>query len=244
LHATGRRCLNAIRALIHAGLQQRQDSALSIDHGHAASSPVVGTLAVPELTTSTWQRLAELLVHDARTPLNAVQGFTELILAGAAGPVGRDLLDYVHQIAISARALARALRDLEELAVLDASIGGIADAETELAEVLARLGFAVVDPGFLPTKLLVRGDRVTWQRIVEICRSYLLGCCPEDHQLHARVRRSTAGGVEIVLEGAALEPWDGTGQLSLELARRLAERQGCRLSDAPGRAIRLAWLSD
>jgi signal transduction histidine kinase len=217
---------------------------LSIDHGHAASSPVGGAPAVPEVVTSAWHGLAELLVHDARTPLNAVQGFTELILAGAAGPVGRDLLDYIHQIAISARALARAVQDLEELAVLDASIGGTPDARTDLAEILARQGFAVVDPNPFSTTLLVRGDRATWQRVIEICQSHLLGSSPEEHQLHACVGRSTAGGIEIVLEGSGLEPWDGTGQLSLELARRLAERQGCCLSNAPGRTIRLAWLSD
>lgn len=217
---------------------------MSFDHAHASANPAVGGLAVPEPTMSHWRGLAGLLVHDARTPLNAVQGFTELILAGAAGPLGRDLLNYIHQIAVSARVLARALRDLEELAVLDTSVNSTADTEIDLAEVLAKHGFAVVDQGLPATVLLARGDRASWHRIIETCQFYLLGCSQADHQLCARVARPAAGGIEIILEGAALEPWDGTGQLSLELARRLAERQGCRLSDVPVRAIRLAWLPE
>lgn len=48
-------------------------------------------------------------LQDARTALNAIRGFSELMLAGVAGPLSADGLEYLRQIAAAGRRLEEAL---------------------------------------------------------------------------------------------------------------------------------------
>lgn len=63
------------------------------------------------------------LVEDTRTPLNAIQGFAELLLAGAGGPLSAAALDYLGQIAEAARRLERAVQAFAAAAADDAAVG-------------------------------------------------------------------------------------------------------------------------
>lgn len=55
--------------------------------------------------------LALLLAHEARTPLNAIKGYAELLLAGAGGPLAAEARDHVAEIARAAHDLEAALAE-------------------------------------------------------------------------------------------------------------------------------------
>ena len=54
-----------------------------------------------------------LPAQQARTALNAIRGFTELLLTGGAGPLSAESLDHLRQIAVAGGALEDALRLIE-----------------------------------------------------------------------------------------------------------------------------------
>lgn len=55
-----------------------------------------------------------LPAQQARTALNAIRGFTELLLTGGAGPLSAESLDHLRQIAAAGGALEDALRLIEQ----------------------------------------------------------------------------------------------------------------------------------
>ena len=54
-----------------------------------------------------------LPTQQARTALNAIRGFTELLLTGGAGLLSAESLDHLRQIAVAGGALEDALRLIE-----------------------------------------------------------------------------------------------------------------------------------
>ena len=74
--------------------------------------------------------------HDLRTPLTSIRGFAEAIAEGAAP----DNIRAAEVIAAEARRLERLVRDLLELAKLDARRFGLDMRRTDLSEVVADTG--------------------------------------------------------------------------------------------------------
>jgi hypothetical protein len=185
-------------------------------------------------------RLMRLLAHETRTPLNAIRGFTELLLAGAAGPLRADALDHLRQIARAALALEEALRLLQELMELDGRGSPRVAAPVDLGPVLQELGFPSIAGGAPP----VLGDAATWRRIAAACRAYLQGRAPAGAALAAEFARRRDGGLELVLACPDIREADGVGLLGLELASRLATGQGSGLVLRGPGAVVLAWPAD
>jgi len=88
-------------------------------------------------------RLKSDFVHHAsflfRDPLNAVQGFAELLAAGRAGDLNAKQREYVADILTASSALADVTSDLLDLAMIDSGAMRLELARVDLYELLARV---------------------------------------------------------------------------------------------------------
>jgi hypothetical protein len=185
--------------------------------------------------------VVRLVMHDARTPLNAIRGFGELLLTGAAGPLSGDALDYLRQVARAGRALELTLEQLQELVAPQRRPGGTPLAPVDLASVAAAAG-CVVGDGFAGGAAVVLGSRQGWRRVLELCRRFLAAGDADGGAVPAVIaefeRDGHEGGPALRLRRRGGGPGDGTGLLAVELARRLAAGEGARLSrEAPDRLL-------
>jgi hypothetical protein len=189
--------------------------------------------------------LARLLAHDARTPLNAIRGFAELMLAGAAGPLTADALDHLAQIARAGRAIEDALRLTQELAELEAAAApDPARTPVDLRPVLEEAGFAVEAGGQRSgaPPLVVLGSEPAWRRVCRACRDHLAGSSAPGAGPPVALGRATgAGGLELRLRRPDMRGGDETRTLEVELARRIAAGQGGRLAVDEGDGVEIRW---
>lgn len=190
-----------------------------------------------EETDGDVQAIVRLVLHETRTPLNAICGFTDLLLAGAAGPLNAEALDYVGQVAEAARTLERGLGHLQGLASAGAAadLGGV---EVDLAGGLAAAGFEVVSGG---SAMTVLGDPAAWRRLAEVSRLILQEGWEAPAPPRATCRRDPDGRLEVALAGAGQRHAPGTGLLALELVRRLARRLGAELEVGGPERIVIVW---
>jgi signal transduction histidine kinase len=88
----------------------------------AQSLPVRRLRATSEQRDRTWTDLMARVSHDLRTPLNAVMGFSEIMVLEMFGPLGDVRYhDYVHHIRDSAAELLKSAEDTMALTALMAS---------------------------------------------------------------------------------------------------------------------------
>ncbi|MFL6691245.1 MAG: PAS-domain containing protein [Alphaproteobacteria bacterium] len=91
-------------------------------------------MAADELK-STFVQHASFLFRD---PLNAVQGFADMLAGGHAGPLSTKQKDYVHSILAGSRRLAEITSDILDLALIESGNMQLELAELDLYELLAR----------------------------------------------------------------------------------------------------------
>lgn len=189
--------------------------------------------------------LFRFLAHETRTPLNAVQGCAELMLAGAAGPFNAATLDYLRQIGGAARSIETVIARLLGLAEAAADLAGSVPARTDLVPLLAEAGFALADKGgMMPHQqsfFAPAGDPAAWAMVFLACRTYLRGGVA-NATVEARLAADGHMGPELrlVVAGPGRRAAN-TCRIELDLAERIATRMGVRLLLSGAGEIVLNW---
>jgi len=185
--------------------------------------------------------LTRLVLHDTRTPLHAIRGFGELLLTGAGGPLGTDALDYVQQVVRAARGLELALHHLQELATHGHAAPATAPVRPlDLGALLSAQGCRLSGPEIEDGAVPIAGDPASWRRVLQLVQVYLTGG-EIGVELLAELARAGGGGLELTLRHPGGAVRDGTNLLAIELARRLAARDGARLNLAQPDRIVVVW---
>lgn len=99
-----------------------------------SAAPALASL--PRVADSQADRIRQML-HELRTPVNAIQGFAEIIQQQLFGPAPHDYRALAATIAGDAARMLSAFEELERLAKLDSGALEIDAGETDLAAVVA-----------------------------------------------------------------------------------------------------------
>jgi hypothetical protein len=218
-----------------------KDANLQQSSGEAA---IVTDASAVELSPTTALELARLLAHETRTPLHAIRGFAELLLGGAAGPLGADALDYVRQIAQAGRVLEAALALAQEIGELDADGPSPCRQPVDVGTILRALGFAWTGLGLAEPLPLILGEPAAWLRVGQACRDYLQGTDRGSAVLTAEARLADEGALEVVLRRSDIHSKSDVGLLGMDLARRSVMRQGGWLRAIGVAGLLLTWPRD
>lgn len=153
---------------------------------------------VPPVSDSEPDRIRQML-HELRTPVNAIQGFAEVIQQQLFGPTPNEYRALAAGIAGDAARMLSAFEELERLARLDSGAMELDKGETDLAAVVAATvsqlsahtqsrgsGFALkLETAELPVAL----DRLEVERIVWRLLATLAGASAPLEVLELRLRR-------------------------------------------------------
>ncbi|WP_316251084.1 HAMP domain-containing sensor histidine kinase [Sphingomonas sp. JC676] len=198
------------------------------------------------------------LVHELRTPTNAIAGFAEMIETQMLGPVADPYRDRAHVIRSQARELLGAIDDLDLAARIDSAalalvpsqvhlrplISGIADDLSQLAELRGSIISLPVDD------LIVDGDRRAVERLLARLLATLVSASGAGERIGVQLALENDAKVAITIDRpAALADYPGDSVLgidderedatllgtgfALRLARNLARELGGSLVIAP-----------
>lgn len=122
-------------------------------------APAAATAAADDAAKRSTDRLRQML-HELRTPINAIQGFAELIQQQLLGPTPHQYRSLAAGIASDAARMLAGFEDVERLALLEtAPVPAEAPtaAETDLTALLTRL-IAQLDPLLAPREVTLAHD--------------------------------------------------------------------------------------
>ena len=95
------------------------------------------------------------LLHELRTPINAIQGFAELIQQQMLGPTPHQYRSLAASIAADAARMLAGFEDVERLVRFESGRAQIVPGEADLAAILTRL-VAQLDPLIAPREIRLR----------------------------------------------------------------------------------------
>jgi signal transduction histidine kinase len=178
--------------------------------------------------------------HEFRTPLNAIIGFSDLMLSGAFGPIGNERYRaYIEDIASSGRHLLALINDVLDMSKIEVGRMVLYEEETDLSD-LARLCCQSVRPQALAGKValiydlgeahLVYGDSQRLRQTLLNLLSNAIKYTREDGRVSVRINVDAAGATVLEVEdtGVGISPedlatvMDMFGQVENDINRRKA----------------------
>lgn len=183
------------------------------------------------------------LVHELRTPTNAIAGFAEMIEAQMLGPVGDAYRDRAQVIRSQARELLGAIDDLDLAARIDSAALSLVPGQIALRPVLATIvddlaplaelrGSVIALP---IADLSVTGDRRAVERLLARLLATLVSASGQSERIGVHMALETAETVSITIDRPqALADYPGDSVLDIDDEREDATLLGT------GFALRLA----
>ena len=187
-----------------------------------------GSVAVPTDATTGADKSAALtkLCHDARTPLNSILGFCDMILEQRFGPIGNDRYrDYVDNMRQAGTHLMTLLADAADLARIEAGTFRLSPTAVSLAEVVsecvlqmqpqANEARVIVRTSFAPAAHRVIADIGTVRQIVGNLLGHVIANSRPGGQVIVSTGLTPAGDVVLRLRD------NGNGLNEKEIAAAL-----------------------
>lgn len=177
-------------------------------HGRFRRLPQSVIAAPPSTTAGEADRVRQLL-HELKTPVNAIQGYAEAMQQGLFGPIGHEYRAMSADIASDAARILAGFEELERLARLDSGAMGLEAGICDLGDIavataarlrphtLARQIFFDVQLGEGPLTVPlapIEAERLLWRLLAT-----LAGAATPGERLRLRLRRRD-GQVRVKLQ--------------------------------------------
>ena len=171
------------------------------------------------------------LLHELRTPINAIQGFAELIQQQLLGPTPHQYRSLAASIAADAARMLAGFEDVERLVRLETGRAQLEQGEADLAAIMSRLA-AQLEPLVGPREVRLRWtiphepvpiaiDAIEAERLVWRLLSVLTGAAaPGERLTLALARREPDSRARLVMTlPAALAQRDNDALFAPDIAR-------------------------
>jgi signal transduction histidine kinase len=190
------------------------------------------------------------LLHELRSPLNAINGFAQLIEGQYFGPVGTHYRDLARAIIADSSILSVAFEDLDLAAKMDTGALTLEEGESDLAAMLSLLtedaGRTIVVEGAGRPVVVAVAGRELHQLLSRLVR-HLVDTTPVGATARAILRLNGFGSAELALTSIGIsgdesatdlaQSGDGNAFMSLRLVERLAAHVGGSLELSAGKAL-------
>jgi signal transduction histidine kinase len=188
-----------------------------------------------------WAELMARVSHDLRTPLNAVIGFSELMVLELFGPLGDERYqDYVHHIRDSATDLLKSAEDTLALTALAADPdrrgrSSACDLDHSAADAWAFVcrraaARAITMETSIPAGLEVLGEtRILRQILVNMLSEAVARAAHGEHVMLTAAIEGELVELGVSVSKERMGPSHRNGSLAICLARTLLEMQGTSL---------------